>query len=150
MKRFLVIGALAALVTWMIAGTPMMVSADRTFDTTVDKLKDPAQGYSTVVCSVWDNSSYPDGEYTDLANVSGYWYHLIQVKADACNAAQAVAIRFWASSTDSTSIYDGTIEVDLASGEGGVRSFPVRCYKVTLTGVAATDDVTMIGYARDH
>jgi len=151
-KKILMIRALAALVVWMIAGTPTDVGADRIFDVTVAEMKDPAEGYSTVVCSVWNNDSDPLGTacYSTFDAPAGYWFHMIVIEENVCNDAQAVTIRFWASSTDSTSIYDGTIEVDLLSGGTDQYIYPVRCYKVSVIGISATEDLTMIGYARDH
>jgi hypothetical protein len=148
MKKFLLGAAILGVAAWLIFSPA--TDAQRIDGVSVRQIWDSPRGYSTVVCSVWNNDSDPDGGYTTLANKTGYWYHLIQVQENAPGAAQAVTLRFWASATDSTSIYDGALTVDLVSGGSGLHSFPVRCYKVSLTGVDATDDLSVIGYARDH
>lgn len=148
MKKFLLGAAVLGLAAWMIFGP--VADAQRLDGTSVRQLWTPPQGYSALVCSTWNNDSDPDGGYIDLANKSGYFYHLIAVHEDSCSAPQQVTIRFWSSSTDSTTIYNGAITLDLAEAGTGWHYFPVKCYKVTFTSVDNTDDITVVGYAREY
>jgi hypothetical protein len=137
----------------MIAGTPMQVGADRIHDTTVDKLKDSPQGYSSVVCSVWINDSDPLGtaKYSTFDAPTGHYFHLIQIYSQDASAEQSIEVRFWASSTDSTTILAAVDTVWAAANAYQLeQAFPIKCYKMSVTGIAVTEDWKVIGYSRDH
>lgn len=124
----------------------MPAQADRPY---VETQTDPVPGYGAVVCSVWNNDSDPNGAYTSMNPGTGKYFHLVQVYGNAASEAQSFTIRFWETTTDSTSIYSGAITVDVASGAGGLLAeFPVQCAWLSFTGVATTDDITVMGYLK--
>jgi hypothetical protein len=83
--------------------------------------------------------------YSGFECPTGYHYEKIEVCNAAAGAAQTVAIRFWASATDSTSL-GGLHTVYLASADSYCRVFPIHCLRATLSLIADTDDVYVIGY----
>ena len=145
MKRIL-----AALALMACVGLAFMpADADRIFDTQVGLLTDPSPGFAGVVCSTWNNDSDPNGGYVAFNPGTGKYFHLVQVYADSTDTAQQFTIRFWESSTDSTSIYNGAITVDVGAGQCGLLcSYPIQCAKVTFTSVGTSDDITAIGYLK--
>ena len=150
MKKILATLALvgvASLVAWSLIAPP--ATADRISDLVVDRIKDPPNGYAAIVCSVWNNDSDPDGEYTSMDPGTGKYFHRVQIYANAMSAGQTFTIRFWETTTDSTSIGGGAMVMDAINTEGGlIADFPIQCAWLTFTGVAATDDITVIGYLK--
>ena len=138
---------LASLALVAVVGLALLpAQADRPY---VDRQTDPPPGYVAMVCSTWNNDSDPNGGYVAFNPPSGKYFHLVQVYADSTDAAQQFTIRFWESSTDSTSIYNGAITVDAGAGATGLLcSYPVQCAKVTFTSMGTSDDFTAIGYVK--
>lgn len=143
----LAFAGVAALVVWSMVAPP--ASADRISDVVVNRIKDPPNGYAAIVCSVWNNDSDPNGEYTSMNPGTGKYFHRVQIYANAMSAAQTFTIRFWESTTDSTSIYSGALIMDAINTEGGlIADFPIQCAWLSFTGIADTDDITVIGYLK--
>lgn len=145
-KKILVVGLLLGLVVatvTMFGSEP--ADATRSFDEVVLKVKRPAPGYTTVIGSLLVNPDHLGGYWVGTPP-SGYYINKFNIKEAVCGAAQTVEVRPWYSTTDSTSIVAGTWSQGLVSGGSADHWFDVRCAKLTLTGVADTDDLHVFMY----
>lgn len=152
--RFVLPLAALAVIGWALFGPAVKDTvAERIDYVSVDGLNDAPRGYSdAIVCSSFVNNTNAHGaaEYQDVSAPTGKYFDYILAGGGIPGAAQVFTIRFWLTSTDSTSIYDGAITVNLPSTTPDWVAFPVRCVKMSLTGVTATDDFYIIGFCKDE
>ena len=163
MRKYLGILALLVIVSiclWYPSVPP--VEAQRTFVKTVDRLNDAADGYSTVVCSVYINYTNVGGGYASFTPPTGYLFHRIDFIGMTCHDSQVCSLRVWSSATDSANMLgnptgpfyadstnrDYCFPVNFDSLSTEHYSFPIMCHKFTLTAVGATDDYAVTAYCK--
>ena len=152
MKRLLGVLALllvGGLVVWQTS--TQIADAQRTFTAQVDVLKDATEGYATVSCSMYVN--YDTGGYMAITPATDYEIHRFDFIAVKPNAAQVCSLLVWTSATDSTNLLHdpnwGTAHctpINLASGANDQMSFPIKCSKISIKNIAATDDFMLLVY----
>lgn len=122
-----------------------------TNDVAVDELNTQMKGYETVVCSAFVNSSVGLGaaDYVVVEPAEGTFIEHISIVEAACSEAQTFTFRCWNSAADSTG-RGGALTQTLKSGGGGQYNYPISCVKVSLVGVAATDDFYVYAYCRSY
>ena len=120
--------------------------AGRITDDVVLKMRRPQPGYVTVVCSTWVNSTNNSDGYITVDAPTGYYINEFNIQEAVPNAAQTVNVLPWYSATDSTSITSAAWTQALVSGGSADHWFPVRCYKLSFTGVDDTDDLRVYAY----
>jgi len=87
------------------------------------------------------------GGYETISLPTGYkMINLIKVMPLSPGAAQTCTVRFWKSTTDSTGGIVTVFWATTVTGEPYYQYFPVRCRKVSVCGVDATDDFKVEAY----
>ena len=90
------------------------------------------------------------GGYETLTLPTGFkMFNLIRVYPLSPGAAQWIKLRFWTQTSASDSVIADTVRVHWATtvyGEAYAHYFPVRCKKVSILNVDATDDFKVEGY----
>jgi len=147
MRRvFIGVSLLLGIILAMVLGGGGDANADRISDKTVMSVQAPQPGYQTVVCSTYSNSSHPDGGYTVVSPPDNYYINEFAIQEWAPAAAQLVPVGPWATDTDSVSIMATAIACSLEADGTKMFYFPIRCQKLSLTSVDATDDLKVYLY----
>lgn len=108
-------------------------------------------GYVEFVDSLWSNETYGDKGYFTIDAPSGYRFDGFQFIGYNNGAAENIAVRPWYSATDSTSLMASgatAMTYYFASADMQVRPFPIKCYKLSVTGVTSLTDVRILGFCR--
>ena len=148
------------LLAAVVVGVGLLLVSDYTgaqsrpfVEDNVTVLKAPTHGYSTVVDSSYINSAHPLGTacYSLVSAPTGYWFHLIEVYSQDATGDQAITVRFFDTSTDSTTIMAApdTIQA-LASAAELEAAYPIKCVSMSITGIADTEDWKVIGYCKKY
>ena len=128
------------------------------------KIVESSQGFAAVIDTVMANVN--SNTYFKWSAPTGYRFQRIDVYLiTPSEDSEACKIRFWYSSTDSTTINkpDGAMTIGLpiqivggskyttAQGDGQTCwQFPIDCAAVSVTEHADTDDFMMIGFLRPY
>lgn len=147
MRKYMILIAVASLVALTACGA---FAGHRVIGT--DSGVDGPDAYSAYVDSIWWSSSNPAGAgYTTLNAPTGYRFKLIEIWSNktlgAATTDETFTVRFWTSSTDSTSFNDDASSIVLQEKAAPLK-FPVDCYKASFLSVGTSDSITARGYIK--
>ena len=149
-KYFILLAVVArvALTAYQVVGQTV---SKRVIGT--DSAEEGLEGYATIVDSTWFKSANPAGAaaYTTVVSPTNQRIHEFWIWSDKVNQAassdEAFTVRFWTSSTDSTSITASALRIYL-NPMAPPYKFPVDCYKVSLTSVGTSDSVKAYAFCK--